>query len=164
MSLSHNNDIILLHDSLITCIVQSFEYINVFAVIGLCCCDWTTQEHCGRARINRDKESFPKVSTSSFFSCPFNTLELGKEQYSVTVCSRSRWICGDWSVSSPYLLQLIKGEEFSWRKLDWIELLCSFWLAWNYQLDWSGFKICFVKIECIRSMVSESLEQEVCGE
>jgi hypothetical protein len=47
-------------------------------VIGLCCCDWTTQEHCGRARINRDKERFHKVSTSSFFSCPFNTLELGK--------------------------------------------------------------------------------------
>jgi hypothetical protein len=21
------------------------EYINAFAVIGLCCCDWTTQEH-----------------------------------------------------------------------------------------------------------------------
>ena len=24
----------------------------------------------------------------------------------------------------------------------------SFWLAWNYQLGWSGFEICFVKIDC----------------
>ena len=81
------------------------------------------------------------------------------------------WCSGIILTSLPYSLHIIKGEDFSW-----IKLACGFWvlelelgafvglelLAW---LEWLWDFLCQDRLwVAIRSMVSESLEQEVCGE
>jgi len=74
------------------------------------------------------KESFYKVSTSSFFSCPFNTLDLGKAVYSVTFCSRSRWIWGDRFVSALTDLSINKiGDSTGDLSLSYFCFLDSLW-------------------------------------
>jgi len=42
----------------------------------------------------------------------------------------------------------------------------SFWLAWNYQLGWSGFEIFFVKIDCEYHQIYalRIIGVKVCGE
>ena len=83
------------------------------------------------------------------------------------------WFSGIILTSSPYPLQLIKGEELSWRTLAWawlgwkvIEpLRLEIWLEIVSLVCWLWDLLCQDRLwVAIRSMVSESLEQEVCGE
>ena len=69
------------------------------------------------------------------------------------------WFSGIILTSSPYPLQLIKGEELSWRKLVVFGLGLLAWLEWLWDL------LCQDRLwVAIRSMVSKSLEKEVYGE
>jgi hypothetical protein len=56
------------------------EYINAFAVIGLCCCDWIdTRASEQRKEQHILKESVHKVCPLSISLSSFNGLDLGKE-------------------------------------------------------------------------------------
>ena len=83
------------------------------------------------------------------------------------------WFSGIILTSSLYLLQLIKGEEFSWRKLvlvsfcelelvgSWLWFFGLELLAW---LEWLWDLLCQDRLwAAIRSMVSEFLESKCVG-